>query len=94
MYSRTGDPALLGGIMKDKSIYNVCPVCGLPRGKGPHEFAHGPCLEQRAKTDGKELSEQSHESFKRITIEQQENAQRRAAAKRYKAGKLPSWMFS
>jgi hypothetical protein len=94
MYSRTGDPALLGGIMKDKSIYNVCPVCGLPRGKGPHEFAHGPCLEQRAKTDGKELMYPGHEKVGHITVEQREKGRRDNVAKKYKAGKLPIWMFS
>lgn len=80
--------------MKDKSIHNACPVCGLPRGKGLHEFAHGPCIEQRAKTDGKKLANRSNKNFERITIEQHEKAQRKAVAKRYKTGKLPSWMFS
>ena len=36
-----------------KSEHNPCPICGLPRGKGPHEFAHGKCIEARAKIDGK-----------------------------------------
>jgi len=41
--------------MKEKSIHNPCPICQLPRGKGKYEFAHGACMEQRAKIDGKKL---------------------------------------
>ena len=80
--------------MKEKSIHNACPICQLPRGKGPHEFAHGACLEQRAKTDGKKLVPTNDERFARITVENKENAQRKKAAERYKIGKLPSWMYS
>ena len=49
--------------MKQKSIYNPCPICGLPRGKGPHEFAHGKCAEERAKTEGKTLAPTSDHTF-------------------------------
>lgn len=80
--------------MKEKSIYNPCPICQLPRGKGPYEFAHGACMEQRAKTDGKKLVPTNDERFARITVEQRENSTRRKNAERYKAGKLRDWMYS
>ncbi len=56
---------------KPKSEHNPCPVCGLPRGKGPHEFAHGKCAEQRAKDlDASDKVTKAGEAgnFKRITI--------------------------
>jgi hypothetical protein len=71
-----------------KSIHNPCPICGLPRGKGPHEFSHGKCAEERAKTEGKKLVFNNS-----VTLEQHEKHQRSVAADRYKAGKLPPWMF-
>jgi hypothetical protein len=70
-----------------KSIHNPCPICGLQRGKGPHEFSHGKCAEVRASTEGKKLF------FNSVTVEQHEKHERRAAAEKYKAGKLPPWMF-
>lgn len=75
-----------------KSIHNPCPVCGLPRGKGPHEFAHGKCFEIRAATEGKEAAGLPGD-LARLTVEQVENGRRNNAKKRYMAGKLPSWMF-
>lgn len=84
---------LQGIIMKDKSIYNKCPICNLPRGKGPYEFSHGKCMEQRAKTDGKKLAFPESKEFKRITVENVENASRRRTAKKYLNGTYPKWMF-
>lgn len=77
-----------------KSEFNTCPVCGLPRGKGPHEFAHGKCAEVRAKTEGKQAQFPGHETLGRITKEQHEKAQNRRKAERYKNDKLPDWMYS
>lgn len=79
--------------MKQKSIYNPCPICGLPRGKGPHEFAHGKCAEERAKTEGKKLAPTSDDRFSKLTIENKENSARKSAAKRYINGKLPEFMY-
>ena len=62
--------------MKPKSEHNPCPVCGLPRGKGPHEFAHGKCIEERAKTDGKKSAGLPGD-LSRITVDQATNARRR-----------------
>jgi hypothetical protein len=76
-----------------KTIHNPCPICGLPRGKGQHEFAHGKCLEQRAKTEGKQPAGKVGKKFERITKEQAERGRANAAAKRYASGNLPSWMF-
>lgn len=76
-----------------KSEHNPCPVCGLPRGKGPHEFAHGKCAEARAATEGKKPAGLDG-SFSHITVEQKEKAKRNLKRKRYLAGKLPEWMFS
>ena len=76
-----------------KSIHNPCPVCGLPRGKGPHEFAHGKCLEMRAKTEGKQPAGKAGKKFERITKDQAARGKNNAAAKRYLTGKLPHWMY-
>lgn len=75
-----------------KSIYNPCPVCGLPRGKGPHEFAHGKCIEQRAATEGKESAGKPGK-LSRITKDQASKGRQRANAKRYLTGNLPDWMY-
>ena len=80
--------------MKEKSIYNPCPICQLPRGKGPYEFAHGKCAEERAKTEGKKFIVTDDERFAKITIEHRENSSRKKNAKKYKEGKLPDWMYS
>jgi hypothetical protein len=79
--------------MNRKSIHNPCPVCGKPRGKGPDEFAHGACLEQRAATDGKQKAGLPG-SLARLTVEHVENGKARRNAKAYRAGRLPDWMFS
>ena len=78
-----------------KSIHNPCPICGLPRGNGPHEFAHGKCAETRASTEGKKpyFDKPIGRSTTIITVEQHEKAIAKARAKRYKSGKLPPWMF-
>ena len=76
-----------------KSKHNACPVCGLPRGAGPHEFAHGKCAEERAKTEGKKNAGVKHPNFSRITVEQREKAADNRAKKYYKSGRLPKWMF-
>ena len=86
-------PAPLRIAMKEKSEHNPCPVCGLPRGKGPHEFAHGKCMEQRAKTDGKELQFPGDKQFGRLTKDHQERSQRKASANKYLSGNLPKWMY-
>ena len=62
--------------MKPKSEHSPCPICGLPRGKGPHEFAHGKCIEDRGKTDGKK-SAGLPGNLSRITVDQANNARRR-----------------
>jgi hypothetical protein len=80
--------------MKAKSIHNPCPICQLPRGKGKYEFAHGTCMEQRAKIDGKKLVPTNNERFANITVEQREKTTRRRTAERFKAGKLRDWMYS
>jgi len=79
--------------MKKKSIYNPCPICKLPRGKGKYEFVHGNCMEERAKTDGKKIAFPENKQLNKLTVENVEKAQRKNAAKRYVSGKLPSWMF-
>ncbi len=71
-----------------KSIHNPCPVCGLPRGKGPHEFAHGKCIELRAATEGKQPAGKAGK-FSSITNKGKKNA----TNKRYLTGKLPPWMY-
>lgn len=76
-----------------KSEHNTCPVCGLPRGKGVHEFAHGKCAELRATTDGKKLAFPDHPTLGRITVEQHEKGQRKANKNKYVTGKLPKWMY-
>ena len=58
-----------------KSEHNPCPICGLPRGKGPHEFAHGKCIEERAKTDGKKSAGLPGD-LSRITVDQATNSRR------------------
>lgn len=76
-----------------KSERNACPICGLPRGKGVHEFAHGKCAELRAATDGKKLVMPSHPTLGRLTVEQHEAGQRKANKNKYLTGKLPKWMY-
>ena len=76
-----------------KSIHNPCPVCGLPRGKGPHEFAHGKCLELRAATEGMQPAGKTGKKFERITKDQANKGKKNAAKKRYLTGKLPTWMY-
>lgn len=75
-----------------KSAHNPCPVCGKPRGKGPHEFSHGKCMEIRAKTEGKEPAGLPGD-FSRITKDQLKRSKTNHAAKMYKSGKLPKWML-
>ncbi len=75
-----------------KSEHNPCPVCGLPRGKGPHEFAHGRCAEIRAKTEGREIAVQIP-GKKPITADQKRRGILKARAKKYISGRLPKWMF-
>lgn len=74
-----------------KSIFNACPVCGKPRGKGRYEFAHGICAEIRAKTDGKKLVDPA--SKLRFTVEQREKSRRSKNTKSYLSGDLPGFMF-
>lgn len=76
-----------------KSEHNACPICGLPRGKGVHEFAHGRCAEVRAATEGKNLISPGHPKLGRITIEQYEKSQRKKNQNKYLTGKLPKWMY-
>lgn len=76
-----------------KSEHNTCPICGLPRGKGVHEFAHGKCAELRAAIDGKKLALSGHPKLGRITVEQHEKSQRKANQNKYLTGKLPKWMY-
>lgn len=79
---------------KPKSEHNPCPVCGLPRGKGPHEFAHGKCAEQRAKDLDASDKVTKAGDLKRITIAHKKRAIDNATKKKYRTGKLPDWMFS
>ena len=77
-----------------KGANNACPVCGLPRGKGPHEFAHGKCMEIRAKTDGEQLLyPDNKKGFQRLKVKHSENSRRKHSAEKYKSGKLPKWMY-
>lgn len=76
-----------------KSEHNTCPICGLPRGKGEHEFSHGKCAELRATTEGKKLVFPGHPQFGNITVEQHEKSQRKANKNKYLTGKLPKWMY-
>ena len=76
-----------------KSEHNLCPICKLPRGKGPHEFFHGKCAEIRAATEGKEMKFPDDPRFKRLTVEHSENGARRSTKKKYLSGKLPKWMY-
>ena len=66
--------------MKPKSEHSPCPVCGLPRGKGPHEFAHGKCIEDRAKTDGKKSAGLPGD-LSRLTVDHVANAKRNRKAR-------------
>lgn len=80
-----------------KSKFNICPVCGKPRGRGPYEFAHGPCAEQRAKagdTADKVTPAGYQGDFSRITVAQAKKAKEKAVRKSYLSGKLPDWMYS
>ena len=80
---------------KQKSEYNACPVCGKPRGKGPDEFAHGKCMELRAKTEGLELVEvEINQVIRKFTTDQCSKKIRNEVKKKYLSGKnLPKWMF-
>jgi hypothetical protein len=80
-----------GGPVKTK--YNACPICGLPRGKGPHEFAHGKCAEERAKIEGDKKVPSSDPRFENITVRHKEKARDNQKRKDYRAGKLPKWMY-
>ena len=64
-----------------KSKHNACPVCGLPRGKGKYEFAHGKCAEEMARDPKKYQTSKKRHSYKQ-------------AAKLYQQGKLQKWMYS
>jgi hypothetical protein len=77
-----------------KSEHNACPICGLPRGKGPHEFAHGKCAEERAKTEGKKRVYPGHKTLGNLKLESIEKAKDNKTRKRYTEGKLPKWMYS
>lgn len=76
-----------------KSDKNACPECGLPRGKGEHEFAHGKCMEIRAKKEGNVASEVTVGGYN-FTVEQVARARYNRNIKKYMSGKLPSWMYS
>ena len=80
--------------MKQKSIHNPCPICQLPRGKGPYELAHGKCAEERAKTEGKKLAFPDSKPLNRLTVEAVEKGNRKRNAERYKNGKLPDFMYT
>ena len=75
-----------------KSIHSPCPVCGLPRGKGPHEFAHGKCIELRSATEGKQPAGMAGK-LSGITKDQANKGKKNATNKRYLTGKLPPWMY-
>ena len=79
---------------KQKSVFNPCPICGLPRGKGPHEFSHVACAEQRAKTDGEQKAfPNAINGLQLLKVKDVENRIRKRRANNYKAGKLPSFMY-
>ena len=74
-----------------------CPVCGLPRGKGKYEFAHGKCAETQAKTEKDELTTRKAVVFKGVTkmlkVESLKKAKDNSVRKKYLDGnKLPKWM--
>lgn len=76
-----------------KSEHNPCPVCGLPRGKGPYEYVHGKCYEALAEKEKTETVEVICKGkvkvFKKSSITK---AKDNATRKRYTDGKLPKWM--
>ena len=77
-----------------KSDHNPCPVCGKPRGKGPHEFAHGKCAEARAAKEGKAIFPGKHpRPGSTLTVEQVERGKWNQKKKKYLSGELPEWMF-
>jgi len=76
-----------------KTKHNPCPICGKPRGVGKYEFAHGKCYEQRAMSEGKETVG-IYPNGRPIKRESRERAKANAAAKDYRNGRLPEWMYS
>ena len=72
-----------------KSEHNPCPVCGLPRGKGDYEFAHGKCIEIRAQTDGKK-SAGLPGSLSRLTVDNVKKA--KAKRKRLTQAQFDKWL--
>jgi hypothetical protein len=76
-----------------KTNHNACPICGLPRGKGPHEFVHGKCAEERAKTEGKKLVYPGHKTLGNLKLENKEKAKDNQARKDYIRNRLPKWMY-
>lgn len=72
-----------------KSEHNPCPVCGLPRGKGDYEFAHGKCIEIRAQTDGKK-SAGLPGSLSRLTVDHVTKA--KAKHKRLTQAQFDKWL--
>lgn len=70
-----------------------CPICGLPRGKGPYEFVHGPCAEKQAKDEPNETStvvfNGVERKLKKLSVKK---ARDNGAKKGYLSGKLPRWM--
>lgn len=76
-----------------KTDYNTCSICGLPRGKGPHEFAHGKCAEERAKTEGNKLVYPGHKTLGNLKLKSKEKGKDNQVRKQYATGKLPKWMY-
>ena len=60
--------------------------------KGPHEFAHGKCIELRAATEGKQSAGKAGK-LSSITKDQANKGKKNATNKRYLTGKLPAWMY-
>ena len=79
--------------MNKKSSYNACPVCGKPRGVGPYEFAHGKCIEERAKTDGLKKVKPTDKNFFWVTEDIRKKVNNKKNAKAYLTGKLPKFFY-
>lgn len=71
-------------------------MCGLPRGKGPYEYAHGKCATTLAEKEKEELQTRKAVDFKGKTkmlkVGSLKKAKDNSARRRYADGKLPKWM--
>lgn len=76
-----------------------CPVCGKPRGKGPYEFVHGPCMEAQARDESRVLKQPafpdaSPEPLRSLTKAHVRTGKDKERRNNYLKGRLPKWMMS